>query len=163
MSPSLQQRFQTIRTLGLAQTAWYALYRFGLRTGHYRRSSPSRREVALWVIQPLWPLPDPAALLALLDRAAQTALRREAEEILRGQFRMFGGALAPILQWKGVEFIYPEEFIFHDVDSLVAYVREQRDPEKFRRAVADGRRFVQERYAEDRFVENVRALFRELI
>ena len=96
MSPSLQQRFQTIRTLGLAQTAWYALYRFGLRTGHYRRSSPSRREVALWVIQPLWPLPDPAALLALLDRAAQTALRREAEEILRGQFRMFGGALAPI-------------------------------------------------------------------
>ena len=74
-----------------------------------------------------------------------------------------GGALAPILQWKGVEFIYPEEFIFHDVDSLVAYVREQRDPEKYRRAVADGRRFVQERYAEDRFVENVRALFRELI
>ncbi len=92
----MNRRLQTIRTLGLAQSAWFAFYRFGLHSGHYRRSSPSRREEALWQIIPLWPLPVPTALPALLDKNARTALRKEVEEILQGRARLFGAPPVPI-------------------------------------------------------------------
>ncbi len=92
----MNRRLQTIRTLGLAQSAWYALYRFGLHSGHYRRSSPSTRVETDCQVEPLWPLPAPAVLLALLDKRAQTALRKETDEILQGRARLFGGPPAAI-------------------------------------------------------------------
>jgi hypothetical protein len=93
---ALERRLQAARTLGPAQAFWYALYRFGLRSGHYHRATPSQRETGAWTLQRLWPLPSAGSLSALLPAAAQAALCAEADEILTGQVRLFGGPPVPL-------------------------------------------------------------------
>ena len=91
------QRLKTARTLGLAQSGWYALYRFGLSSGHYRRSTPSRREQAALRLRTLWPLPERDRLEGLLDEPARAALLEEVEEIIAGKVRLFGGPPVPLM------------------------------------------------------------------
>ena len=90
------KRLKTARTLGLAQSAWYALYRFGLSSGHYRRSTPSRSEQAALRLGLLWPLPERERPGSLLDEPARAALFEEVEEIIAGRARLFGGPPAPL-------------------------------------------------------------------
>ena len=90
------KRLKTARTLGLAQSAGYALDRFGLTSGHYRRSTPSRREQTALRLRPLWPLPEREALDDVLDEPARAALFEEVEEIIAGRARLFGGPPAPL-------------------------------------------------------------------
>ena len=84
------------RELGAAQTFWYALYQFGLRTGHYRRSSPLA-EYEPWTgpVRPLFHRPDRTALLNLLGEHARE-VTEEADEICAGQVRLFGGPPVPL-------------------------------------------------------------------
>jgi hypothetical protein len=91
------RRIKAIQTLGLRQSGWYALYQVGLRTGHYRRSSPSRRESATLRLRLLFPPPDRARLEGLLDAPSRAALLEETEELLRGQARLFGGPPVPLV------------------------------------------------------------------
>lgn len=90
------RRIKTARTLGWRLSAWYALYRFGLITGHYRRSTPSRRESAALALHPLWTPPPREELAGLIGTSGQAELAAEAAEILQGQARLFGGPPAPI-------------------------------------------------------------------
>ncbi len=90
------RRLKTAATLGPAQSGWYALYRLGLQSGHYRRSSPARREEAAVRLRALWPLPGQARLNDALAGAARAELLEEAEEILGGKARLFGGPPAEI-------------------------------------------------------------------
>lgn len=96
------RRLKTIRTLGLGQTGWFALYKFGLLTGHYRRSSPVRRLSGLPALHPVWPVPGRQRLVELLDVSARADLLAEAQEIVGGQVRLFGGpAVALCLEPPG--------------------------------------------------------------
>lgn len=84
------------RELGAAQTFWYALYQVGLRTGHYRRSTPLT-EYKAWngPIRPLFHRPDQAALAAVLAEHAREVIE-EADHICAGQVRLFGGPPVPL-------------------------------------------------------------------
>jgi hypothetical protein len=87
---------KALRQLGLQQVGLYALYKFGLVTGHYKRVTDGGR----WkvdhgrrstVCRPLFDLPNRADLLAILGSDGQFALLAEADEIAGGQVRLFGG------------------------------------------------------------------------
>ncbi len=100
----------TLRELGLAQTASYAQYRLGMRSGWISRQvergmhsaqlaavistdSPTASDV----LNPnLVKLPAPSAVRACLAPAGWQALFGEADEILAGQTRLFGGLPEPI-------------------------------------------------------------------
>ena len=66
--------------MGPRQLSLYAIYQLGLRSGHYRRVTPSPRQTAQPYPYPLHPvltLPDPSQIAALLgeDRPGRAARR----------------------------------------------------------------------------------------
>ena len=79
--------------LGIAPLSLYAVYRLGLRTGHYHRLDASLKAEAARVgrrLQSTFDLPDPAALRASISLAARAALLREANAVVNGSVRIFG-------------------------------------------------------------------------
>jgi hypothetical protein len=97
--PRLYIGLKALRELGLRQLSLYALYQLGLRSGHYRRVTPSPRQaegVYPYRLHPVIKLPDPDQLTALLGNSGLEALRREADEIADGKVRLFGGAPVPL-------------------------------------------------------------------
>ncbi|MDD5466626.1 MAG: alginate lyase family protein [Anaerolineales bacterium] len=94
--------FKAARQLGWAQVSAYALYEFGLRSGHYRRVVARQTrtdhlpEGAFRLESPL-PPPDRQALLAAIGKEGLKRLREEANEIVAGKARLFGGPARPLL------------------------------------------------------------------
>ena len=92
---------KALRQLGLEQVSLNALYRFGLMTGHYKRTTdhqlssvvPRPSSVACC---PLFSLPPRSSLLTLLDAEAQSSLLAEADEIVGGRVRLFGADPVPL-------------------------------------------------------------------
>ena len=87
-----------LNELGPQQVGLYALYRLGLATGHYRRSTPKKMHSSLpdgVRFQPLFTIPAREQLEAVLSDL-RTDILREAEDLVRGQVRLFGGALRPL-------------------------------------------------------------------
>jgi len=78
------------RQLGL-----YALYQVSLRTGYLRWKTRSRRSPVL-DFHPLFKFSDPAALMSILGDDGLAKLIAAAEEIVKGQIRLFGGSSAPL-------------------------------------------------------------------
>jgi hypothetical protein len=76
--------------LGLPSVAYLALYRFGLVTGHYRRSTPIQQLPTNNYPFKQFPLPD-RDRYRLFMGGATAPLLREADEILSGKVRLFGG------------------------------------------------------------------------
>jgi len=81
-----------ISQLGLRQLSLYALYKFGLKTGHYRRMT----QVTSYKLQGeydrlLFTIPSRDAILKTLGEDGESKLIQEADEIVAGKFRMFGG------------------------------------------------------------------------
>lgn len=87
--------FKTLRQLGLRSLSLYALYRVGLKSGHYQRMTQDKgQELALnprSLVLHLFDLPPREKLLAILGHDGKASLHQEAGEILNGKFRMFGG------------------------------------------------------------------------
>jgi hypothetical protein len=83
------------RQLGLTQVGLNALYRLGLVSGHYRRLDHQRqttnRGLPSMVCRPLFGLPTREELLATLSPTGLPTLLAEADEIVSGQYRQFGG------------------------------------------------------------------------
>lgn len=83
-----------------AQVALYALYRLGLKTGHYQRVTPvsdSRNpNLPFSDLVPLFSLPDRDQIKQILGEGGQHTLLAEADEIAAGVFRMFGGEPVPL-------------------------------------------------------------------
>lgn len=106
---TLTTALKALRQLGAEPVALLALYRFGLVTGHYRRSIlPSSTPVPAF--HPVIAVPARETLTAVLGSAA-TDLAAEADEIARGKARLFGGEPVeirleppkPLLHWTDEE------------------------------------------------------------
>ena len=94
MAPSrLDIAFKYLQQVGLTQAAMFALYRLGLKTGHYRRveNSTAENSQLFSTLHSLFSLPDHVQLVQTLGDDGQRALLAEADEIIAGKFRMFGG------------------------------------------------------------------------
>ena len=98
MSPlsRLTIALKAVHQLGLQPVALNALYRFGLGSGHYRRSERREQRVENSVLHPLFPFPAREELLAVLGKNGIAALLAEAEEIISGKVRLFGGGLVEL-------------------------------------------------------------------
>jgi hypothetical protein len=85
--------FKAARQLGLTQVGLNALYRLGLATGHYRRTiqppNPDQRLPAS--ARDLFDLPSRESLLAILGESGLPALLAQADEVVNGKYRQFGG------------------------------------------------------------------------
>jgi hypothetical protein len=87
---------KSLRQLGFTQVALYALYKLGLKTGQYKLLTETHRlqteiDGMPLVIRNLFPLPDRDQLAQILGEEGQRMLVTEADEIVQGEFRMFGG------------------------------------------------------------------------
>jgi hypothetical protein len=96
MSPSLLNAYKALGELGIQPVALNALYRFGLLTGHYRRVTGQPYTAAVGPLKSVLPLPEREELSAVLGKDGQAALLAEADEIVAGQVRLFGGEPVPL-------------------------------------------------------------------
>ncbi len=99
MNPLTRLMFalKSLRQLGVQQVGLYALYKFGLLTGHYARLTSRRAPEPGGSLQPLLPLPDRDALCAVLRKDCERLLLAEADEIVAGKVRLFGGEPVSLL------------------------------------------------------------------
>ena len=82
--------------LGPQQAFWYAVYQSGLRSGQTRRATPAAAYPVIDApLRSPFTLPERSALAALLGDQAGSLIA-EAEEILHGQVRLFGGPPVPL-------------------------------------------------------------------
>lgn len=79
------------RQLGLTQVALYALYKLGIKSGHFKRVEHWPPETG-HTLAPLFDLPEREAVLSVLSDEHIRSLRAEADEIIAGRVRLFGAA-----------------------------------------------------------------------
>jgi len=91
MTVNLLLMFKSLRQVGLAHAAWYTLYKVGLKTGHYKRIENRVPETGHLLSSTLFSLPNRAELAQVLGDDGRRALLAEADEIVAGKFRRFGG------------------------------------------------------------------------
>ncbi len=96
--PSFAVAIKAITQLGLEPVALYALYHVGLRTGHYRRTESAASAAApkYEALQPLVTLPAREAVVQALGDEGRAALLDEADEVVAGRVRLFGGEPVPL-------------------------------------------------------------------
>ncbi len=95
---------KALRQLGVEQVGLYAIYQFGLSTGHYQRQLTKslatlgnlNREPYLNLHPCLPHLPDREAMLELLGDTIGH-LYNQADEIISGKVRLFGGLPVPLV------------------------------------------------------------------
>jgi len=75
--------------LGARPLALYALYKFGLLTGHYKRVNTALNVERL-TFNALFPLPSREQLNQTLGEEGRATLLKEADEIVNGSVRIFG-------------------------------------------------------------------------
>ena len=88
-----------------------ALYRFGLKTGHYKRVEEQSVESSGLLTNSLFPFPTKEQILQTLGANGLQSLLTEADEIVAGKFRQFGATpveinltpLAPLAHWTAYE------------------------------------------------------------
>ena len=87
----ITKTFKSLRQLGLTKTGLYALYQLGLRSGHYRRLTPSVRSgpVSAPTLPPLAHFPE-------IPQAQIDLTLAEADEIRRGKVRLFEADPVPL-------------------------------------------------------------------
>jgi len=127
---SWQNQVKSFLQLGLEQSSFYGLYQFGLKSGQIARQTP------IHAIQPEndnlvdfpWKNPGRQELSGILGENDKD-LRSEADEILHGQFRCFGGPLKPFLLRPAV--IPPEHWTVATVESLQQDIKWFWEPARF--------------------------------
>jgi hypothetical protein len=87
----IKNRLKAVRDLGPSKLSLYVQYQAGLRSGHYRRVLPSRRDD--FEGQPGLP---PYPHFPEVSLAQQDLVLAEADEVRRGRVRLFGGDLVPL-------------------------------------------------------------------
>jgi hypothetical protein len=83
--------YKALVQLGIQPVALNALYRLGLATGHYRRVEKREQKTENSVLHPLFTFPAPEEVLAVLGKKDKLLLITEADEIVAGRVRLFGG------------------------------------------------------------------------
>ena len=147
-----QIALKTFVQLGPRQAAWYALYKFGLRTGHYRRVTPPVRSSWSGPIRPLIaPSQGRAGLAAVLDITARVRLMSEAEEICGGEVRLFGGPPVVLRLAPPVPPLHWTEYENGQVPWGAEDVKDIWEPARFGWVFTLGRAYLLS--AEERFAE----------
>jgi len=104
LAPRLSIAFKALRELGVKSVGLFALYQFGLQSGHYHRQLTAslarldglNRDANLKLHACIPNLPDRGAMLELLgDQINQ--LSTQADEIVEGKVRLFGGQPVPLI------------------------------------------------------------------
>jgi hypothetical protein len=90
-SSNIYNGYKALVQLGFQPVALNALYRLGLATGHYRREEDTKQRTEISVTRPLFAFPKAEEILAVIGEDGKAALLAEAEEIVAGQVRLFGG------------------------------------------------------------------------
>jgi len=94
--------------------ALFALYKFGLLTGHYKRVTPildnRNSNIKIPNIVPLFSLPNRNQLSQILGEDGKSILLKEADEIVNGKVRIFGESVPlqfnfekPLSHWTDYE------------------------------------------------------------
>jgi len=97
MPPSrFRTSFKAAYQVGFTQLVAYAWYKVGLMSGTYRKTRDEVNASDALMFSPLFSPPDHIQLTQILGEAGRRALLAEANEILAGKFRMFGGELTNI-------------------------------------------------------------------
>ncbi|MGV6989032.1 glycosyltransferase [Testudinibacter sp. P80/BLE/0925] len=65
-----------------------------------------------------------------------------------------------LLDWNGMEYIYPEKYIFKSVEQLATHIHKQNTLDKFNRYNHQGLTLIKERYSVDNFVSQLRKQLR---
>ena len=96
MPPSrLRIALKAFRQLGITQVVLYGLYKLGLKTGYFRWLTNDRRRTTdfgpLSTVHGLFTLPDRTQLAQTIGEEGQRTLLTQADEIVGGEIRMFGG------------------------------------------------------------------------
>ncbi len=148
MPSRLSIAFKALFQLGLEPLALNALYKFGLWTGHYKRTQSRGLENRGLVssLSSLFPLPSRDQLLQALGNDGKVSLLKEADEIVEGKIRLFGGEPVPLqltfnepLQhWSEYE-IHPE--LLTDLYSPVSDLKFLWEPARFGWAYVLGRAY----------------------
>ena len=96
--PSFNISIKALAQMGPEPLALNSLYKLGLWTGHYKRTENRelKNTLPLSIIHPLFPLPSREQLIQTLGADGKAALITEADEIVGGKFRMFGGEPVPL-------------------------------------------------------------------
>jgi Heparinase II/III-like protein/Heparinase II/III N-terminus len=96
--PSFSTSIKALFQLGAESLVLNSLYKLGLWTGHYKRTENRelKNVLPLSIIQPLFPLPSREQLIQTLGNDGTATLINEADEIVSGKFRMFGGEPVPL-------------------------------------------------------------------
>ncbi|HTP02878.1 MAG TPA: alginate lyase family protein [Anaerolineales bacterium] len=96
--PSLLTSLKALIQLGPEPLLLYALYELGLRTGRYRRVEKKAGESKpkAGALKPLLALPRRDDILKVAGQKGAATLLQEADEIVAGNVRSFGGEPAPL-------------------------------------------------------------------
>lgn len=106
---------KAVRQLGFTQVALNALYRVGLKTGHFKRTESrkqSRKTDSVHLLShTLFSAPPRELLIQILGADGLQSLLNEADEIVVGKFRLFGAdpveinlvPAPPIAHWTNYE------------------------------------------------------------
>ncbi len=86
--------YKIVTQLGLTQVGLFALYKFGLKTGYFKRQSNSKFPNP--TIRFLFDFPAKEEVLAVLGEDGLQTLITEADHIVDGKFRIFGGELVDL-------------------------------------------------------------------
>ncbi len=92
----LSLTIKALRELGPKSFTLFAIYKLGLITGHYRRLTQKPAQTGNWSLKPVLPLPSREEILKVLGDEGKTRLLAEAEEIVGGKVRLFGGEPVPL-------------------------------------------------------------------
>ncbi|OQY29294.1 MAG: hypothetical protein B6I38_08385 [Anaerolineaceae bacterium 4572_5.1] len=90
----LKHLLKTTHQLGFTQVALFALYKLGLKTGYYKRIPIPDSQIAN--IEYLFSLPSSNELKETLGSDGIKTLLTEANHVVDGKFRIFGGELTEI-------------------------------------------------------------------
>ncbi len=114
MKSRLLKAAKIIRQLGLAPVSLYALYKLGLKTGYFKR--PVNPHPSIPSLRFLFDFPKREELLQVLGDDGLKQLRTEADEIVNGRFRIFGGELTEIKLDLGLPPRHWTEYETHQTD-----------------------------------------------
>jgi hypothetical protein len=158
MSPSrFSIAIKAARQLGVSQVALNALYRLGLKTGYYRAVESRKSQTANPpTFQFLFTLPSRDQLLTVLGQNGLQSLLAEADEIVSGKFRQFGGEpveinlkpAEPLVHWTEYE---TGRFTISDSRFPISDIKFIWEPARFGWAFVLGRAYTlseDEKYAD---------------
>ena len=146
-SRNWQVQLKTLLQLGVEQTGLYGVYQLGLKTGQIARQTPVHPILPVDKYQLVFPWRRiPAERLAAIQSSYSDDLKTEADAILAGNFRCFGGALRPIQLRPPAE---PRHWSIPIPEATAGDIKSVWEPARFGWAILLARayaRFDDERY-----------------